>query len=164
MAARALIIAIVTASLYGVTDEVHQLFVPFRESSWLGLAGRYNRRGHWGAELAILLGCRSASPSLTPPRRGLLCAKRLALRERVAGTGNAANTMDSGKEGVKMDGKTCHSYLVRLGFPAFIVAVGLSSGRLPSADTQGSNSGSDTSPRPWPGRRTTCRQRRVERS
>jgi VanZ family protein len=34
MAARALIIAIVTASLYGVTDEVHQLFVPFRESSW----------------------------------------------------------------------------------------------------------------------------------
>ena len=33
MAARALIIAIVTASLYGVTDEVHQLFVPFRESS-----------------------------------------------------------------------------------------------------------------------------------
>jgi VanZ family protein len=35
VAARALIIAIVTASLYGVTDEVHQLFVPFRESSWL---------------------------------------------------------------------------------------------------------------------------------
>ena len=35
LAARALIIAIVTASLYGVTDEVHQLFVPFRESSWL---------------------------------------------------------------------------------------------------------------------------------
>jgi VanZ family protein len=35
VAARALIIAIVAASLYGVTDEVHQLFVPFRESSWL---------------------------------------------------------------------------------------------------------------------------------
>jgi VanZ family protein len=35
VAARALIIAIITASLYGVTDEVHQLFVPFRESSWL---------------------------------------------------------------------------------------------------------------------------------
>ena len=35
VAARALIMAIVTASLYGVTDEVHQLFVPFRESSWL---------------------------------------------------------------------------------------------------------------------------------
>lgn len=34
VAARALIIAIVAASLYGVTDEVHQLFVPFRESSW----------------------------------------------------------------------------------------------------------------------------------
>ena len=34
VAARALLIAIVTASLYGVTDEVHQLFVPFRESSW----------------------------------------------------------------------------------------------------------------------------------
>jgi len=35
VAARALIIAIVAASLYGLTDEVHQLFVPFRESSWL---------------------------------------------------------------------------------------------------------------------------------
>ena len=35
VAARALVIAIITASLYGVTDEVHQLFVPFRESSWL---------------------------------------------------------------------------------------------------------------------------------
>jgi VanZ family protein len=35
VAARALLIAIVAASLYGVTDEVHQLFVPFRESSWL---------------------------------------------------------------------------------------------------------------------------------
>jgi len=35
VAARALINAIIAASLYGVTDEVHQLFVPFRESSWL---------------------------------------------------------------------------------------------------------------------------------
>ena len=34
MASHALVFAIVTASLYGVTDEVHQLFVPFRESSW----------------------------------------------------------------------------------------------------------------------------------
>ncbi len=34
-ASRALLFAIVTASLYGMTDEVHQLFVPFRESSWL---------------------------------------------------------------------------------------------------------------------------------
>ena len=33
-ASRALLFAIVTASLYGMTDEVHQLFVPFRESSW----------------------------------------------------------------------------------------------------------------------------------
>jgi VanZ family protein len=32
--ARALFFAILTASLYGVTDEVHQLFVPLRESSW----------------------------------------------------------------------------------------------------------------------------------
>lgn len=31
---RALLFAIVTASLYGVTDEVHQLFVPLREASW----------------------------------------------------------------------------------------------------------------------------------
>ena len=34
VADRALVCAIVAASLYGVTDEVHQLFVPFRESSW----------------------------------------------------------------------------------------------------------------------------------
>jgi len=33
-ASRALLFAIVTASRYGMTDEVHQLFVPFRESSW----------------------------------------------------------------------------------------------------------------------------------
>jgi len=34
VASRALLFAIVTASLYGMTDEAHQLFVPFRESSW----------------------------------------------------------------------------------------------------------------------------------
>ncbi|MBI3806268.1 MAG: VanZ family protein [Nitrospirae bacterium] len=34
VASRALFLAIVTASLYGITDEAHQLFVPFRESSW----------------------------------------------------------------------------------------------------------------------------------
>jgi VanZ family protein len=34
VASRALVFAIVMASLYGMTDEVHQLFVPFRESSW----------------------------------------------------------------------------------------------------------------------------------
>jgi VanZ family protein len=34
VASNALIFAIVTASLYGMTDEGHQFFVPFRESSW----------------------------------------------------------------------------------------------------------------------------------
>ncbi len=34
LATRALFLAILTASFYGVTDEIHQLFVPFRESSW----------------------------------------------------------------------------------------------------------------------------------
>jgi VanZ family protein len=34
MASHALLFAIATASLYGMTDEMHQLFVPFRESSW----------------------------------------------------------------------------------------------------------------------------------
>jgi len=33
-ARQAVVLAIVTASVYGVTDEVHQFFVPFRESSW----------------------------------------------------------------------------------------------------------------------------------
>lgn len=35
VARQALALAIVTASIYGITDEVHQFFVPFRESSWL---------------------------------------------------------------------------------------------------------------------------------
>ena len=34
VARRAVVLAIVTASGYGLTDEAHQLFVPFRESSW----------------------------------------------------------------------------------------------------------------------------------
>ena len=34
VASHALLFAIVTASLYGMTDEAHQLFVPLRESSW----------------------------------------------------------------------------------------------------------------------------------
>ena len=34
VASHALLFAIVTASLYGMTDEVHQLFVPLRESGW----------------------------------------------------------------------------------------------------------------------------------
>jgi VanZ family protein len=32
---RAIPLAILFASLYGISDEVHQSFVPFRESSWL---------------------------------------------------------------------------------------------------------------------------------
>jgi len=34
VARQAVVLAIVTASVYGITDEVHQLFVPFRDSSW----------------------------------------------------------------------------------------------------------------------------------
>jgi VanZ family protein len=34
VARQAAVLAIVTASVFGLTDEVHQLFVPFRESSW----------------------------------------------------------------------------------------------------------------------------------
>jgi len=33
-ARQAVVLAIVTASVYGLTDEAHQFFVPFRESSW----------------------------------------------------------------------------------------------------------------------------------
>ena len=32
---QAILLAIVFTSLYGISDEVHQAFVPFRESSWL---------------------------------------------------------------------------------------------------------------------------------
>ena len=34
VARQAVVLAIVAASVYGITDEVHQLFVPFRESDW----------------------------------------------------------------------------------------------------------------------------------
>ncbi len=34
-AAYAVLLAIVAASLYGATDEVHQAFVPFRTATWL---------------------------------------------------------------------------------------------------------------------------------
>ena len=34
VARQAVVLAIVTASLYGLTDEVHQAFVPLRETSW----------------------------------------------------------------------------------------------------------------------------------
>ena len=34
VAQQAVVLAIVTASIYGMTDEVHQVFVPFRESGW----------------------------------------------------------------------------------------------------------------------------------
>ena len=34
VASHAFLFAIVTVSLYGMTDEVHQLFVPLRESGW----------------------------------------------------------------------------------------------------------------------------------
>lgn len=34
VARQAIVLAIVTASVYGITDEVHQAFVPLREASW----------------------------------------------------------------------------------------------------------------------------------
>ena len=34
IARQAVVLAILTASVYGITDEVHQAFVPLRESSW----------------------------------------------------------------------------------------------------------------------------------
>ena len=34
VARQAVLLAIVTASVYGITDEAHQFFVPFRESGW----------------------------------------------------------------------------------------------------------------------------------
>ncbi len=34
-ARQAVLFTIVVASLYGITDEIHQAFVPLRESSWL---------------------------------------------------------------------------------------------------------------------------------
>jgi VanZ family protein len=34
-ARHAVVLAIMASSFYGMTDEIHQAFVPFRESSWL---------------------------------------------------------------------------------------------------------------------------------
>jgi len=34
VARQAIVLAIVTVSVFGLTDEVHQYFVPFRDSSW----------------------------------------------------------------------------------------------------------------------------------
>jgi VanZ family protein len=34
VARQAILLAIVTASVYGMTDEAHQAFIPFRESGW----------------------------------------------------------------------------------------------------------------------------------
>ena len=34
VARQAVLLAIVAASVYGMTDEVHQAFIPFRESGW----------------------------------------------------------------------------------------------------------------------------------
>ncbi|MEO6308975.1 MAG: hypothetical protein ABIO96_08455 [Nitrospiraceae bacterium] len=54
--------------------------------------------------------------------------------------------MDSAKKGVAMDGKILHSYLVRLGFPGFIVVVGLSLVGCPQPIPRVSIPGSDASP------------------
>ena len=34
VAQQAVVLAITTASIYGMTDELHQAFIPFRESGW----------------------------------------------------------------------------------------------------------------------------------
>jgi hypothetical protein len=54
--------------------------------------------------------------------------------------------MDSDKEGVTMDGKTGYSYLVRFGFPGFIVAISLSLVGCPQPIPRVSIPGSDASP------------------
>jgi hypothetical protein len=54
--------------------------------------------------------------------------------------------MDSAKEGVTMYGKTCHSDLVRLGFPGFIVVVGLALVGCPQPIPRVPIPGSDASP------------------
>ncbi len=54
--------------------------------------------------------------------------------------------MDSDKEDVTLDGKIGYSYLVRLGFPGFIVAVGLSLVGCPQPIPRVSIPGSDASP------------------
>jgi len=35
IAQQAVLVTILAVSFYGMTDEIHQAFVPFRESSWL---------------------------------------------------------------------------------------------------------------------------------
>jgi len=62
VAARALFFSILTASLYGVTDEVHQLFVPFRESSWQDWLADVTGSGLGAVAARKLFGTRWTAP------------------------------------------------------------------------------------------------------
>ncbi len=73
VARRAVALSILAASFYGMTDEVHQAFVPFRESSWLD----------WVADTAgAVVGALGASRFLqvSPAEGG--CVDRLGERVR----------------------------------------------------------------------------------
>ena len=53
VARQAVVLAIVTASVFGLTDEATSTLCPIPRVELAGLAGRYNRCSHWGDELAV---------------------------------------------------------------------------------------------------------------
>ena len=62
-------LAIMAASLYGISDELHQSFVPFRESSWLDWVADTVGAGLGVAMLHRVLSLRSAGAVLHESRR-----------------------------------------------------------------------------------------------
>jgi VanZ family protein len=54
LARRAFLFAVISSSLYGLSDELHQAFVPMRESSWLDEAANMIGSALGGGVVGVL--------------------------------------------------------------------------------------------------------------
>jgi VanZ family protein len=62
-------LAVLCTSLYGVSDEIHQFFVPFRESSWLDWVADTVGAGVGAAAMSRLANLWPMSPAPAPDGR-----------------------------------------------------------------------------------------------